>query len=278
MESNSPIKILLLLPCCVEENTMEAFSHMVAEHKLPNTEVHIRSLPKTDGALYHIAFRTYEGIVTRGIIRATRQAAQENFDALSICCFYDTALHESREISGNMVVTAPCIAACEIASSLSNRFGVIVGHQKWVNQMRQAIYQYGYRDKLTGFYSVDLGVLDFLADEAETERRILEASRKAIEQDHAEAIILGCTLQVGFYKKLITILGVPVIDSSVAVLKRGEYSAILKRQCGLVPSRMWSCEAPNEKELRESGVFEDEQVFDKCVTIQADACESSSSK
>jgi N-methylhydantoinase A len=43
---------------------------------------------------------------------------------------------EAREISGEMIVTAPCAASCEIAASLANRFGVIVGRRKWVDQMQ----------------------------------------------------------------------------------------------------------------------------------------------
>ena len=35
-------------------------------------------------------------------------AAAEEFDALAIGCFYDTALLDAREVSGDMVVTATC--------------------------------------------------------------------------------------------------------------------------------------------------------------------------
>jgi len=34
---------------------------------------------------------------------------KEGFDALVIGCFYDTALHDAREVSGDMVVVAPVI-------------------------------------------------------------------------------------------------------------------------------------------------------------------------
>ena len=73
--------------------------------------------------------QVYNKMVTAGIIRAARAAAKEGFDALAIGCFYDTGLAEAREISGDMIVTAPCAASCEIAASLSNRFGVIVGRR-----------------------------------------------------------------------------------------------------------------------------------------------------
>ena len=43
------------------------------------------------------------------------------------------------------------------------------------------------------------------------ERRLIEAGRKAVEEEFAEALILGCTLEVGFYKQVEQALGVPVM-------------------------------------------------------------------
>jgi len=51
------------------------FVAMAAEFKRPGTEIHVASLPVADGAFSHIEYRAYEGVVTRGILRATRAAA-----------------------------------------------------------------------------------------------------------------------------------------------------------------------------------------------------------
>ena len=240
---------------------------------MPGTEVHITSLPDEDGGFTHIEYRSYEAIVTRGIIRAARRAAQEGFDGFAIGCFYDTALHDAREISGEMVVTAPCVASCEIAASLSNRFGIIVGRRKWVHQMESTVRENGYGERLSGFYHVDLGVNDFQRDHDETRRRLIEAGRRAVEEDYAEALILGCTLEVGFYHEVEDALGVPVIDPSIAVLKRAEYGALLKSQCQWKPSRKWSCEAPPEEEIQRFGGFDDGEAFGSRVVVGADELE-----
>ncbi len=267
---NAPLKIMYLSPVGNRGADDGIFAKMAADHKLPGTEVHVTSLPDHDGAFTHIEFRSYEAIVTRGIIRAVRAAAREGFDGFAIGCFYDTALHDAREISGDMIVTAPCAASCEIAASLANRFGVIVGRRKWVNQMQATVHEHGHRDRLAGFYHVELGVNDFQRDHAETNRRLTEAGRKAVEEDYAEALILGCTLEVGFYRELSQTLGVPVIDPSIAALKRAEYAAILKRQCGWVPSRKWSCEAPSEEEIARFGGFDDGEAFGNRVIVEAE--------
>ncbi len=268
--SQKPLKVMYLNPVANNDVVDQIFAGMASAHKLPGTEVHVAALPKAQYGFSHIEYRTYEALVTRGIIRAVRAAALEGFDALAIGCFYDTALHDAREISGETVITAPCLASCEIAASLSNRFGIIVGRRKWVHQMRSAVHDYGYANRLVGFYDVGLGVDDFQKSHEETAHRLKAAGRKAVE-DGAESLILGCTMEVGFYKELEADLGVPVIDPSIAALKRAEYAAILKQQCGWVPSRQGSCEAPREEELDRFDAFaSNEPVFGSRIVVAAD--------
>jgi allantoin racemase len=245
------------------------FADSLAPFRQDGVEIHVTSLPAEEGAFTNIEYRSYEARVSGGIVRAARAASKEGFDAFVIGCFYDTAMHDARELSGNMLVTAPCLASCEIAASLANRFGIIVGRQKWVAQMHATVREHGFADRLTGFYPVGLCVVEFQQDHAETERRLLAAGRKAVEEDYAEALVLGCTLEIGFHKKLEDKLGVPVIDPSIAALKRAEYGAVLKRDCGWVPSRKWSCEAPPEAELAAFGGFDVNQPFGNRVIVAA---------
>ena len=266
--SDKPIKIMYLNPVAEDPIVDQIFADMARDHKLPGTEVHITALPREHYGFSHIEFRTYEALVIRGIMRAVRTAAEEGFDALAIGCFYDTAMHDAREISGDMIITAPCNSSCEIAASLSNRFGIIIGRRKWLNQMKRNVVEYGHAERLAGFYDVGLGVDDFQKDHAETNRRLLAAGRKAVEEGGAESLILGCTMEIGFYKELERELGVPVIDPSIAALKRAEYAAILKRQCGWVPSRKGSCEAPSEEEMARFNAFAaNDPVFGSRIVV-----------
>lgn len=267
--TRAPRKIMYLSPVAASEGHCEIFAEMARGNKLPNTEVHVTALPESEGRFSHIEFRAYEAWVTRSIIRAARAAAREGFDGFAIGCFYDTALHDAREISGAMIVTAPCAASCEIAASLCNRFGVIVGRQKWVHQMQSTVHTLGHRDRLAGFYPVGMGVDEFQADHTETARRLIEIGRHAVERDHAEALILGCTMEVGFYREVEHELGVPVIDPSIAALKRAKYATVLKQQCGWVPSRRWSFEAPSEEEMARFADFDGADAFGARIVVPA---------
>ena len=98
MTLQSPLKVMYLNPLASSASYDIIFAEMARAHKLPQTEVHVASLPESEGGFTHIEFRAYEAMVTRGIMRAVRAAAREGFDALAIGCFYDTALHDAREL------------------------------------------------------------------------------------------------------------------------------------------------------------------------------------
>ena len=162
MANDGPLKVMYLNPVGTPDCD-GVFADMARGVKLPGTEVHVTSLKPTDGAFTHIEYRSYEAVVSAGIVRAARTAAAEGFDALAIGCFYDTALLEAREVSGDMVVAAPCAASLETAASVANRFGIIVGRRTWVHQMNATVRDNGMAERLSGFYPVELGVRDFQA-------------------------------------------------------------------------------------------------------------------
>ena len=102
-----PIKVMFLNP--VANIDYDPFmAETLAQFKYAGTEAHVTSLNPALGPITNLEYRTYEAIVTADIVRATHQAALDGFDALIIGCFYDTALHDAREISGDMLVVAPC--------------------------------------------------------------------------------------------------------------------------------------------------------------------------
>ena len=228
---------------------------LLASIKMPGTEVEVVSFD-TPVSPSHMEYRTFEALMVGRIVESARDAAQTGVDAMVIGCFYDPALEDAREISGNTIVVAPCGACLSVATQLANRFSIIVGRQKWIEQMNDRVRYYGLEDRLASFRSLDMGVDDFQRDHKVTRARIIEQARRAVEEDHAEAIVLGCTIEFGFFEEVQRAVGVPVIDAVVAPFKQAEHLARLKRQFGWAPSRRWSCEPPPEDELKRFGLFQ----------------------
>jgi allantoin racemase len=232
----------------------EAMYDVLARARRPDTEVDLVSVPSTRPD--HLEYHSYEASVVADIVRITHHAAKE-YDGIIIGCFYDVGLREAREVSGKAIVTAPCQSATAIASNLGNTFSVLVGRRKWIPKMKENIYLYGHEHRLASMRPLGLGVSDFQIDHALTCDRLLTEGRGAVEQDGAEVLILGCTVEFGFHEEMQAKLGVPVIDAVISPLKYAEFLAEAAKRFGWYPSRMWGSEAPPQSELAAWRVFED---------------------
>lgn len=202
----------------------------------------------------HLEYHAYEGLVIGDIVSITRSRSKD-YDAIVIGCFYDPGLREAREVSQRAVVVAPCQASLVYVSHLANTFSVIVGRKKWIPKMEENVHMYGYGRHLRSMRPVELGVYDFQKDTAFTARRLMEEGKRAVEEDGAEALILGCTIEFGFHEKMQEKLGVPVVDAILAPFKLAELLAETAGRFGWNPSRSGGGEEPPEAEVREMGIF-----------------------
>jgi len=237
-------RILYIDPVGVE--VVAEGQQFLASHKREGTELTMVTLPRGPE---HLEYRYYEALVLVDILHLVKEAEGRGFDAVVIGCFYDLGLQAAREVAERMVVVAPCEASTHIASTLGDKFSIIVGRRKWIPEMMENVVRYGMRERLASFKSVDLGVLEFHQDEQETARRFREVGREAVERDGAEVLILGCTATYGFYRELQEELGVPVIDSMIAAFKTAEFAAELRNRFGWSHSKIGGYESPPPAEF-----------------------------
>ena len=223
----------------------------IEKEKRSDTDVEVVSLKRGPE---HLEYHYYEALTLVDTLKTIKHAEKEGYDAAVIGCFYDPGLREAREITNSIVITAPAEAAMHIATTLGHQFSIIVGREKWIPKMHENVVNYGFKEKLASFKSVGLGVHDFHRDEAETAKRLKAAAKEAVEQDRAEVVILGCTIQFGFYKELQGYLGVPVIDAILAAFKYAEFLIELRKRFGWGHSKIYAFESPPEEEIRSWGL------------------------
>ena len=250
----SKTKILWINPINVD-----SYDQPIADYiegiRAENSEVEIVSF-QSDTPLNNLEYRTFEALTVGDTVRASRYAAEAGFDAAVIGCFYDPALEDAREISGDSIVVAPCQASIQVAANLANNFSVIIGQEKWRAQMSERIHGYGYGSRLASMRSIDIAVSELQKDCDYTASKIIEAGRLAIEEDKAESLILGCTCTFGLFEAIQQELQVPVIDPIVAAYKAAEYLGGLKKQFAWFPSRRWTSAAPPEELIKSFGLFD----------------------
>lgn len=244
----------------------EAIAALIKDIKSNETEVEVVSLDTSPSPI-DLEYRTYEALFYTDIIHLVRYAANNHYDAAVLGCFYDPIIADAREISGEMIVIGPCQASIQIMANLCNRFSVIVGSQKEVNQMHDNIHQYGYGRQLASIRAMNLTTTDFLHNKQITEQAMLQHAGEAVKHDFAEGIILGCTLESGYHRKLQEQLDVPVVDCVYAAYKTAEHLAVLKNRFGWKPSRKWSCAPPPEKSIEEFGLFQNEPPIGNRITV-----------
>lgn len=273
MSMKTDIKVMYLNPVGTSAYD-EVFADMARRYKYPETMVHVTSLSGSvvSPDMTNLEYRAYEACIFNETVKASRFCSINDYDALVIGCFYDPALLAAREVAGDTVVVAPCQASVCTALNLANNFSVVIGQWKWEDQMKQAVYEYGGRNKLVSFEAVDLRVEEFHKDPQRTRERLERVAYRAVAERRAESIILGCTLEVGFFRELQAFLEsrlgafVPVIDPSIAALKAAENAALAKR-VGWTNSRVWGMQPPPEDELADFGLFQSDFEFGNTLVV-----------
>ena len=214
----------------------------------PNTRVDVCSLP--GGGPEHLEWNALEAVVagpTMGVIRWAAEGGR--YDAAVIGCFYDPFLRGARELAGSMAVTAPAEACLHVASTVGERISILVGRKKWIPEMHENVVKYGFGDRLASFRVLEMSVDDFQADPQFTQQRIMAEAEAAVEADRADAVILGCTIEFGFYREVQRKIEVPVIDAITAPLRYAEFLATLGADHEWRTSRAGGYDAVPAREL-----------------------------
>lgn len=228
-------------------------SYLMSQRGSITAEIDVVSLPQTP---LHLEYHLYHALIAPEIIRAVAEGEKQGYDAAVIGCFDDPCLDAAREICRSMVVTGPCEAAVHTAMTLANRFSIIVGQEAWIPRMEARVRHYGGGNHLASFEALGLGVSDFQTDHALTAKLMRAAVERAVKEKRAEAIILGCTMEFGFYASLQEQYQVPVIDVSLVALKYVEYLLELKEVCGWSASKAGGWRQPPPGELDAWGLTE----------------------
>ncbi|WP_428928903.1 aspartate/glutamate racemase family protein [Marinibacterium sp. SX1] len=197
----------------------------------------------------HLEYDAFEAMAIPQVVRTALHFGRAGYDAMIIGCFYDTALEAAREVSGPMLVTGPCISALEIAGALSARFSVLSPTAKAAGHSRRRIRGYGAEGRLASIRPLGILTDQLLTDHATTEARILEEATRAVQDDGAEAILMGCTLEYQAAMKIGDRLGVPMIDAVRAPLIQAEGLAHASRAFGWTPGRIGGSVAPSGPEI-----------------------------
>jgi allantoin racemase len=209
------MKVLIVNP-----NTSEDFTNKIQKiannYALSTTEVvavNPTSGPRSIESVYD------ELLSSLGTLEVVIKNLDE-YDGVIIACYSDhPTIYALREITEKPVIGI-AEASMYMACMLGHTFSVVTTNEAWEPLLWDAVNHYGVEKRCASIRSTGMAVLELEdAGEEKIIQRIVMDARKAIQEDKAEVICLGCAGMAGLDKAMQKELGVPVLDGVVAALK-----------------------------------------------------------
>lgn len=162
-----------------------------------------------------------EAFAVPGLLRAIRTGEREGADAHVIACFDDTGLDAARALAD-----APVLgigeAAFHMASLVAGRFSVVTTLSRSVPAIRHNLHRYGLASRCARIRASEVPVLALEEPGGDAARRISDEIARALDEDGAEAIVLGCAGMADLAARLAAEHGLPVLDGVACAVKLAE--------------------------------------------------------
>jgi allantoin racemase len=140
---------------------------------------------------------------------------KEPYDGFIVACHSDVGVDLLRELTDKPVIGIG-EASMLVALPLGHKFSVLSLGRKKIPQKEDLIRKYGLEARCSSVRMTGLGVIATSYEEEKD--KLIEAGKRAIEEDGAEVLILGCAGMAGLDKEIERAVGVPVVDGVASAL------------------------------------------------------------
>ena len=203
------MKILCINPNSSSEVT-EGIEKICKEYALPGTEVEIKSIKEAPPGIesYHDAAISEKYLLERF------EDWKNEYDGFIIACHSDIGVDLLRELTDKPVIGIG-EASMLLALPLGHKFSILSLKRKKIPQKEDLVRKYGLENRCASIRITGLGVV---ATDEEKREKLIQEGEKAVREDRAEVLILGCAGMAGMDKEIEKAIGVPVIDGVVSAL------------------------------------------------------------
>lgn len=167
--------------------------------------------------------------------------AEGSFDAVVIACFDDTGLDAARCLTDRPVLGIG-EAAYHYASMIANKFSVVTTLARSVPALEHNLHRYGLIARCARVRSSEVAVLELEHPGSDACNRISAEIGRAVAEDRAEAIVLGCAGMADLAAALAAEHGLPVLDGVTCAVSLAESMVRLgirtSRRGGYAPPRL----------------------------------------
>lgn len=160
-----------------------------------------------------------EAMSLHGLLELIRQ--RSDCDAVVIACFDDTGLDAARCLTDRPVIGIG-EAAYHMASMISNKFSVVTTLGRSVPALEHNLHRYGLATRCARVRSSEVAVLELEHPGSDACNRISAEIGRAVAEDRAEAIVLGCAGMTDLADRLAEEHGLPVLDGVTCAIGLAE--------------------------------------------------------
>lgn len=179
-------------------------------------------------------------------VMAEVQREESQFDAFVLACWGDPGLDGVRELTDKPVVGI-AEASMYATNAIAPRWSVVTTLARSYHMVEAIVHKTGLRDRCASIRCVDLPVLACESDPTLIIEGLEHMGHIALNDDGAEAIILGCAGMGGLDQTLSQSLGVPVVDPVAAGVRFAELLVGLKLQT----SKRLTYRRPEQKDIKQ---------------------------
>ncbi len=141
-------------------------------------------------------------------------------DVVVLACFGDPGLLALRELSPRPVIGMA--EASMRAAAKHGRFGIVTGGERWGAMLEELAVLLGLDKRLARVRTVAPTGAEIARDPEAAHHLLVRACRDAAKKDGAKSVILGGAGLAGLAAVIQPRVPVPVIDSTIAVVKAAE--------------------------------------------------------
>jgi len=215
------MKIVYVVPGVMDKNEVKRRGELLKKWAFSETKVDIVSITEGPSSVESM-YEEYLSIpaTAKEIFRLEK----EGYDAAILGCAGDPGLDAMREITTKMLVVGPGEASVLTAAMLGHKFSLITIEESMIASSKELIYKAGVLDKLASVRAVNIAVLDLAKNRKATLEKLIKESQKAIEEDGADCLVLGC-MTMGFLdvaEEISEAINLPVVNPSKNALKISE--------------------------------------------------------
>ncbi|MBI4259121.1 MAG: hydantoin racemase [Actinobacteria bacterium] len=209
----------------------DLYDEIIAETLVPQADagtavdvIHLEGVPANIDYLYP------KHLMEVGVARRVMDLEREGYHAVVVGCCYDPGVRMSRELV-DIPVVGPLEAAMNMVSYFGHSYTVVTDHGKARPYLEDLVRLHG-GVNCRGVRTIDWFVTDMVEDTSAVARDTVAECLRAMDEDRAEAVILGCTIIGGCLEREIRMTGqygdLPILNPNLMALKTAETLADLQ--------------------------------------------------